>query len=244
MGRTLKRVPMDFDWPWHRVWKGYINPYKGVDCPYCYDKDERYSNGLTKEATEYQNRWYGFKCDENYIPHPYRTGCHYNPNEKPYNLERWEYDFILSKDELKKDLFENDEPVPYEEIKDYILKNQRITYNRLEWQLTEEYCRRNGYQLFCPHCEGEGVVWQTPEIKKLHDEYEWIEPPTGDGYQLWETTSEGSPISPVFSTFEELCEWCADNASTFASFKATKEEWMKMLDDGFVYHQEGNVIMI
>jgi hypothetical protein len=159
-------------------------------------------------------------------------------------LERWEYDFILSKDELKKELFENDEPVPYEEIKDYVLKNQRITYSRLEWQLTEEYCRRNGYQLFCPHCEGEGVVWQTPEIKKLHDEYEWIEPPTGDGYQLWETTSEGSPISPVFSTFEELCEWCADNASTFASFKATKEEWMKMLDDSFVYHQEGNVIMI
>lgn len=56
-------------------------------------------------------------------------------------------------------------------------------------------------------------------------------------YRFWETTSEGSPVSPV-------CEWCADNASTFASFKATKEEWKKMLDDGFVYHQEGNVIMM
>lgn len=63
-------------------------------------------------------------------------------------------------------------------------------------------------------------------------------------YRFWETTSEGSPVSPVFTTFDELCEWCEDNASTFASFKATKEEWKKMLDDGFVYHQEGNVIMM
>ena len=89
---------MDFDWPWHRVWKGYINPYRGVECPYCYDKDDRSSSGLTKEAAEYYNRWYGFKCGGHYIPHPYMSGCQYNPNEKPYSLERWEYDFILSKE--------------------------------------------------------------------------------------------------------------------------------------------------
>lgn len=66
-----------------------------------------------------------------------------------------------------------------------------------------------------------------------------VEPPEGDGYQLWETTSEGSPVSPVFASFEELCEWCAENATTFADFKATKEEWAAMLNDDFVYHQEG-----
>lgn len=45
-------------------------------------------------------------------------------------------------------------------------------------------------------------------------------------------------------SFVQVLTYCADNASTFASFKATKEEWKKMLDDGFVYHQEGNVIMM
>lgn len=64
--------------------------------------------------------------------------------------------------------------------------------------------------------------------------------------QLYESTSEGTPQSPVFKNdeFEKLCEYAAENCTTFASFKATKEEWMKMLSDGFVYHQQGNIIMM
>lgn len=27
MGRELKRVVLDFDWPLHKVWDGYVNPY-------------------------------------------------------------------------------------------------------------------------------------------------------------------------------------------------------------------------
>jgi hypothetical protein len=61
---------------------------------------------------------------------------------------------------------------------------------------------------------------------------ELCEPPKGNGYQLWETTSEGSPVSPVFETLDELCEWCEANATTFADFKATKEEWKQILKWG------------
>ena len=35
--------------------------------------------------------------------------------------------------------------------------------------------------------------------------------PAGDGYQIWETVSEGSPITPVFATPEELATWCVEN---------------------------------
>lgn len=73
---------------------------------------------------------------------------------------------------------------------------------------------------------------------------ELCEVPKGEGYQLWETTSEGSPVSPVFDTLEKLCEWCEENATTFASFRVSKEEWMQMLDGGFVAHKEGNTIFI
>lgn len=73
---------------------------------------------------------------------------------------------------------------------------------------------------------------------------ERVGPPTGDGYQLWETTSEGSPISPVFVTLNELCEWCEHNATTFGPFKATAEEWKSMLSDGVVSHREGNLIFV
>jgi hypothetical protein len=34
-----------------------------------------------------------------------------------------------------------------------------------------------------------------------------FDPPAGDGWQIWETVSEGSPNSPVFATKEELIEY-------------------------------------
>ena len=53
-----------------------------------------------------------------------------------------------------------------------------------------------------------------------------FDPPSGDGYQLWETTSEGSPISPVFETLEELAKWCEDGATIFGSEKLSYDEWL------------------
>lgn len=73
---------------------------------------------------------------------------------------------------------------------------------------------------------------------------ELLAPPAGDGYQLWETTSEGSPVSPVFATLDELCEWCEKNATTFGSWKASKSEWKEMLSNDMVHHKEGNAIFI
>ena len=44
--------------------------------------------------------------------------------------------------------------------------------------------------------------------------------------QLYENTSEGTPGSPVFKAneLEKLCEYAAENCTTFASFEATKED--------------------
>jgi len=72
-----------------------------------------------------------------------------------------------------------------------------------------------------------------PELEAL------IEPPKGAGYQLWETTTEGSPKSPVFSTLDELCEWCELNATTFANYKTTKEKWKTMLTKNIVFVKRG-----
>ena len=63
----------------------------------------------------------------------------------------------------------------------------------------------------------------------------YYDPPKGKGYQLWENVTEGSPCSPVFRTLDELCEWAEKNATTFANFKATKEEWKKMLKEDDVH---------
>lgn len=57
-------------------------------------------------------------------------------------------------------------------------------------------------------------------------------------------TSEGSPVSPVFETLDELCAWCEGNATTFGSFRTSKAEWKQMLEDNFVVHQEGDRIFM
>lgn len=106
----------------------------------------------------------------------------------------------------------------------------------------EARCKREGVPVRCFNCEGKGHTWPSKEVERAYDEWKDFEPPKGDGFQLWETTSEGSPQSPVFATLDELCTWCATNATTFGSHRATAEEWRKMLDADFVAHTEGNMV--
>ena len=137
MGRELKRVPLDFDYPLNEIWKGYV------------------------------------------------------PSEAKDKVVEW--------------------------------KN---------WDISDSVCsacEKQGNECYesAPYCI------YNPEIEAI-----WhYNPPEGEGYQMWETTTEGSPQSPVFKTLDELCEWCEDNTTAFASFKATKEEWKKMFDDGLVMHR-------
>ena len=79
----------------------------------------------------------------------------------------------------------------------------------------------------CEFCDGEGEVWATPEIKAASEAWENFDPPAGSGWQFWETTSEGSPLTPVFATPEELARWCSDNAvSSFGRDTESYETWL------------------
>ena len=53
-------------------------------------------------------------------------------------------------------------------------------------------------------------------------------------YQMYEDTSEGTPISPVMETPESLAQWLADNgASSFGRSTATYEQWLPICNGGF-----------
>lgn len=41
------------------------------------------------------------------------------------------------------------------------------------------------------------------------------EPPAGDGWQVWETVSDGSPITPVLPTAEALVEYLCTVGTTW-----------------------------
>lgn len=63
---------------------------------------------------------------------------------------------------------------------------------------------RRGGTLDCSTCDGEGSRFRDEQHRLDHDAWRPIDPPTGEGWQLWETVSEGSPISPVFASAQDL----------------------------------------
>lgn len=87
-------------------------------------------------------------------------------------------------------------------------------------------CELLGIEKYCPTCEGHGDI-ATAELRKEIDEWEPPSLPEGPGYMLWQTISEGGPVSPVFETLDELAEWLADHSS-IAGATFTKAEWIKV----------------
>lgn len=57
---------------------------------------------------------------------------------------------------------------------------------------------------------------------------------TATHYMMYESTSEGTPISPAFATPEELAHWLADNnASAFGGYGASYEGWLRVCKGGY-----------
>lgn len=101
------------------------------------------------------------------------------------------------------------------------------------------------------------ATWRHPKDKKGHyiplcerpgHSKEEIEEALRDGWgfmpdwpaeerthlMMYETTTEGTPISPAFETPEELAQWLAHNgASALGSRTATYEQWLAMAKRGW-----------
>jgi hypothetical protein len=94
----------------------------------------------------------------------------------------------------------------------------------------------------------DGMQWVPKKDDELNMSYEkWSGPrPEKDDYmpdwedserthiQMYENTSEGTPISPVMDTPENLARWLVDNnASAFGNMTATYGQWLGTIKAGF-----------
>lgn len=149
MGRTVRRVALDFEWPLGKVWPGCLNPYPWEECPEC-------------GGSGYSEEWRK-KAKEQHLSHHSR------------DMERF------------------------------------------------------GISRHCPRCGGYGDVFESEEACDRFRNWTKEYPSTGEGWQMWETTSEGSPISPVFASPEELAEWLATNCPG----EGTAEDWGIVIRDGY-----------
>jgi len=72
-------------------------------------------------------------------------------------------------------------------------------------------CEREGVPDVCATCEGHASIEAYPGQRAELEARERPEPPKGDGWQLWSTVTEGTPMSPVCRTAEELALWMTEN---------------------------------
>lgn len=254
MGRQVRRVPIDFDWPIGEIWKGFLNPYsnKSIKCDACD------GTGSSLVSRWLSDLWYGNRDFDpaingsplltvdtpavrkfaernvsNFFPRSHfpefcenseiaiireamrlidmwnRQWCHH--------LHQRDVDALVAAGRLM-DFTHTWAPETGWKPKDppYIPTAKEVNEWSLsgfghdsinQWVVVRAECERRGIETRCSVCDGEGFKWPDSETQKNHDEWEQEEPPTGEGWQLWETVSEGSPITPVFKTPEELIDF-------------------------------------
>jgi hypothetical protein len=190
MGREVRRVPLDFDWPLKKVWDGFLMPEElhEVACAEC---DQRGSTAARRWVEQIANLL--LMLDDDLRAQARGQGIH------PYLHDTGSYAW-------------NVRPSP--DIADFgeglagrapgFLGHDAIDH----WSATKKVIEAAGLDPeqwgICPACGGHGSIEKYEGQRAEADAWEPAPLPAGEGWQLWETTSEGSPVSPVFSTPEEL----------------------------------------
>lgn len=235
MGRELKRVPLDFKWPIDKLWKGYINPTKSKTCECCSGE------GLNPQTKQLSEDWYDFAdtgrrwCDN-------ITEIEVAALVKSRRLMDFTHTFTSGEGWKEK------EPayVPTPEEVNRWNAGPGMGHDAINrWICVKARATHLGIYGKCRECKGTGTTWDNRRVKHLHMNWKEFDPPKGKGYQLWSTTTEGHPMSPVFSSLHDLCNYLVDyDISVFGYNGTTYENWYNMLDDGFVSHREGNAVFI
>jgi len=299
MGREIKRVPLDFDWPLNKTWGGFLNPHRTRrhKCATCD------GSGQNPETKQLSDSWYSHKCAENNVELEVdsalkarliarakqhfldrgdgeqladlyaqlafegwqrENGKHWDPHcGWGHHLVQSEVDALVREGRLmdfthriirskggwtprtkrmakirhwwklrrKYEQLAAQAKTPAKRVK---LARKAAEYRRLEKtapiphipvELVNEWSKRGfghdainhmicvrarakrlGVYGRCAECGGSGDYWESEEARLAYEAWEETPPPEGEGWQVWETVSEGSPVTPVFATPEELIE--------------------------------------
>lgn len=217
MGREIKRVPLTFDAPLDKTWEGYAPPEKGTKpCPVCPGRDGR--------PTGYSRLGNAIYAMSDYDR---------DPRILPETSDKLTSDEIRFLSALEKSVAPQHRkgradrhPYTYGGLSN--LTDQRMAAYDLMRHLAKSLKVSFKKTFFCPACKGECEVVDNYEVNGKAKRWRRREPPKGKGWQVWETVSEGSPITPVFATPEELIEYICTVGTTWDR-KSIAEGWKTSL---------------
>jgi hypothetical protein len=106
---------------------------------------------------------------------------------------------------------------------------QPFSNSRVQHHLISGMCALEGVPYLCEICDGDIELWPSAEDRELYNNWEQPKPPSGPGFQLWSTVTEGTPNSPVFETPEALADFLVSPASPEKrgiNKDLTRDEWL------------------
>lgn len=248
MGRQVKRVPVSFGWHQGETWPGYLLPdwLTEEECSACD------GGGWSPRAQELHDRWYGkapFRPEDNGstpltadTPEirelarrnvSYARDLRYTCDEdleaqRLADLFNGQWAYHLNVDDVAALAAAGSVKVgaTVEEVNRAAITDPLSRCSTHAYRCIVAVCDREGVASECPACGGHGSVEKWPGQRATADAWEGFDPPAGDGWQMWENTSEGSPMSPVFETADALIDWLVDTgASYFGNTTASRDQW-------------------
>jgi hypothetical protein len=198
MSREVRRVPLDFDWPTEKVWEGYVRPasLSETDCPDCG------GTGYSPTALWLSATFYGYA---------HREGDTARWCDK---ISQAEVDILQAAGRLRvwRDGAWHNDKRTAEDVNEMQRNHRGLEgHDAINRGILIDYrCAALGFSDRCSICEGHGSTEAYPGQRAESEAWEPTQPPEGEGWQMWETVSEGSPLSPVFATSEGLVDWMVD----------------------------------
>ncbi len=270
MGRELRRVPLDFDWPINKIWDGFENPlHIATKCGVCD------GSGSSGPARRLKDTWYGnapfrpedrgstpfLTTDEVIVARATsnvtRSPEYYGRGEQAIEREarrlcglfNGQWSHHLNDDDVYALIVEgrlfdfthcwSPKKHRWQPRVPFVLPTARevnawslcgFGHDLInQWICVRAECKRVGVPHECLVCKGEGEHWPSAAAKQAYEDWQPTPPPTGEGFQMWQTVSEGSPISPVFATARELADYLVANPYGIDK-GTTAEQWLKFIE--------------
>lgn len=223
MGRQVRRVPIDFDWPLDKVWEGFLLPDRLHEdrCPHCTRGMTAAAEWLQTLASRIDMLGSDIGDQKRGRPmHPWLAQDGYPPHDDRHQVVRPSADIL----DLLAGLTD--------ESPDRIMSPMRGGDGyRIARKIVEAAGLDSKTWGVCPTCDGHASIEKYEGQRAEAEAWEPTGPPEGEGWQLWETVTEGSPISPVFADADGLAGWMSDPAR--GDHWVPAETARKFIDEGW-----------
>jgi hypothetical protein len=245
MSRELRRVPLDFDWPLKKVWDGFVNPHYR-ECPEAaknnciagYTPAGKWLESIARlialvgEEAALEPHAEQVRSRGRIYPHPYLVSWEQAPRTE---LTRAEIARLrkLEDPERHRAMLRRPSLLPFGP--ELVALVQGLAKGRelgpfaggsFSYEIWLTLIQASGVDErwgICKTCDGDGV---DPAIRETYEAWEPAPPPTGEGWQLWETTSEGSPVSKVYPTEKAFVQYLiGEGYSEKAAKRFCKSGW-------------------